>query len=64
MTVDELRGKPDGLEDLRAAVGGDGRDPHLRERLQETLADPLDRPLLRLLGSHALGQPPELDELG
>ncbi len=44
VTVDEVRREADGLEDLGAAVRGDRRDPHLRQRLQEALAEPLDAP--------------------
>ncbi len=47
--LDHLRLQPDRLEDLRAAVGLDRRDPHLRDRLQQALADRLDDPLLGLL---------------
>ena len=54
--VDDLPLEPDRLEDLRARVGADRRDPHLREDLEQALADRLDRPLHRLLGVHALRQ--------
>src|SRR6266568_1198768 len=37
---------------LRAAVGRDRRDPHLRDRLQERLRDSLDRARLRLFLRH------------
>ena len=57
MAVDQLRLEADRLEDLRAAVGGDRRDPHLRDRLQQPLGDPLDRPGLRLLGGHPVRKP-------
>ncbi len=59
--VDQLVREPDRLEDLRAAVRGDGRDPHLRDRLQEALADRLHGPLLRLLRVEL--EPPLGDEL-
>ena len=64
VALDELRREADGLEDLGAAVRRDRRDPHLRQRLEEPLAEPLDRPRLRLVGRHVLRQPAELDELG
>ena len=43
VALDELGREADGLEDLGAAVRRDRRDPHLRQRLQEPLAEPLDR---------------------
>ena len=46
---DDRGPEADGLEDLRAAVALDGRDPHLREHLQEPLADALHEALLRLV---------------
>ena len=49
VALDERGREADGLEDLRAAVGGDGRDPHLRDHLQEALADGLDRTCLGVL---------------
>ncbi len=64
VALDERRLEPDRLEDLRAAVGGDRRDPHLRDRLQQALRDPLDRALLRLLDGQRFRQPALLDELG
>ena len=42
----------DRLEDLRAAVGLDRRDPHLRDRLEQALGDRLDDVALRLVGGH------------
>ena len=63
MAVDELGRDAHRLEDLRTAVGRDGGDPHLREGLQETLTDPLDRPPLGLLSGHPVRQRTELDEL-
>src|SRR5581483_9005351 len=50
VAVDERLRKADRLEDLRTAVRRDGRDPHLRDRLQQPLADRLDRPRPRLRG--------------
>ena len=47
--VDERRRETDRLEDLRAAIRGDGRDAHLRDHLQQALADRLHRPLGRLV---------------
>src|SRR5690606_20079687 len=35
---DELAGQAEGLEDLRAAVGGDRGDPHLAHHLEHALA--------------------------
>jgi hypothetical protein len=61
--VDQLRLEPDRLEDLRAAVGLDRRDPHLRDRLQQALADRLDDPLLGLLDVEVDGQQRALGEL-
>ena len=40
----------DRLEDLRAAVGLDRRDPHLGDRLEQALADRLDDVALGLVG--------------
>ncbi|EKD40313.1 MAG: hypothetical protein ACD_75C00096G0001, partial [uncultured bacterium] len=37
--VGHFAGEPHRLEQLRAAVGGDGRDAHLREDLQQALID-------------------------
>ncbi len=42
VAVDERLLEADCLEDLRAAVGLDRRDPHLGDRLQQALADRLD----------------------
>ncbi|MPM13783.1 hypothetical protein SDC9_60142 [bioreactor metagenome] len=39
--VDQLLGQPDGLEDLRAGVGGHGGDAHLGHHLQHALAQRL-----------------------
>ena len=50
MPVDQRRLEADGLEDLRAAVGLDRGDAHLRDRLQQAFPDRLDRVLGRLLG--------------
>ena len=50
VAVDQLALEPDRLEDLRAAVRADGRDPHLRDRLEDCLAGPLDHVLLGLRG--------------
>ena len=61
--VDELGLEPDGLEDLRAAVGLDGGDAHLGDRLEQALADGLDDPLLGLLALEVLGQQRAVGEL-
>ena len=63
VTVDELRRQADRLEDLCTAVGRDGRDAHLGERLQDPLADPLHGSLLRHLGGHPVGEQALIDEL-
>ena len=63
VAVDELLRQSDRLEDLRSAVGGDRRDPHLRDRLQQALGDPLRRPALRVVLRHPRRQPAELDQL-
>ena len=47
--LDELGREAEDLEDLRAAVGRDRRDAHLRHRLQQTLGDALDGAALGLL---------------
>src|SRR5260221_710384 len=39
---DEIRLQSDGVENLRAAIGLIGRNPHLRHHLQQALADRLD----------------------
>ena len=57
VAVDHLLLHAHRLEDLRAGVGADGRDPHLGEDLQQALADRLDHALLGLLGGHVLRQP-------
>ena len=56
VAVHELLLDADRLEDLRAGVGADRRDPHLGEDLQEALADGLDVAAHRLVRRHALGQ--------
>ena len=61
--VDQLGLEADGLEDLRAAVGLDRRDPHLRDRLQQALADRLDDPLLGLLAVEVDGEQRAVGEL-
>ena len=43
--VDHVLAEPDGLEDLRAGVGGDGGDAHLRHGLAHALAERLDQVL-------------------
>ena len=62
--VDQLGREADGLEDLRARVGLDRRDPHLRDRLEQALGDALDDAVLGLVDAHAVGQPAVLDQLG
>ena len=42
---DQILVEPDGLEDLRALIALQGRDPHLRECLQQSLVDGLDEVL-------------------
>ena len=61
--VDQLGGEADGLEDLRARVGLDRRDPHLRDRLEQALGDALDAAILGLVHAHALGQAVLRDQL-
>src|ERR1700741_1569274 len=39
---DEVRPEPDGVEDLRAAIGLIGGDAHLRHHLEDALVDRLD----------------------
>ena len=46
----------DGLEDLSAAVGGDGGDAHLGHHLQHALAERLDQVADGFLGGHVAGQ--------
>ena len=46
---DHLVGQADGLEQLGAAVGGDGGDAHLRQDLQQALGDALAVVLERLV---------------
>ena len=48
--VDDVLREADGLEDLRAAVGRDRRDAHLRHHLEDALAQRLDEVADRLLG--------------
>ena len=48
--LDEGRGQPDRIENLRAAIGLVGRDAHLGHHLQHALADRLDVVLLHLGG--------------
>jgi len=64
--LDHLGLEPDGLEDLRAAVGLDRRDAHLRDRLQQRFAKRFDEVRGRLdgvdvdlaaLGADALDRP-------
>jgi hypothetical protein len=55
VAVDELGRETNRFEDLGAAIGRDRGDPHFRQRLQQTLADPLDRTPPGLLGGHPLG---------
>ena len=50
VAVDQRLLQADGLEDLRAAVGLDRRDPHLGDRLEQALADRLDDQPLGLVG--------------
>ena len=50
--LDQLGREADGLEDLRARVGLDRRDPHLRDRLEQALGDALDDALLGLVDRH------------
>ncbi len=45
MRVDQVPIEADRLEDLRAAIGLDRRDAHLRDRLQQPFADRLDEVL-------------------
>ena len=61
--VDQLALQPHRLEDLGTAVGLDRRDPHLRERLQQPLADRGHDPLLGLLAIDVLGQQRTIGEL-
>ena len=53
VAVDELAGQPDGLEDLRAGVGGDRADAHLGHHLQHALAERLDEVVRGLVGGDA-----------
>ena len=54
VALDERLRQTDGLEDLGAAVGRDGRDAHLGHDLEDTLAERLDEVGDGLLGRHAL----------
>ncbi len=57
--LDHLGTQADGLEDLRAGVGGDGGHPHLGHDLQQPLAEGLEQVRLRLpLGHLAQGAAP------
>jgi hypothetical protein len=49
----------DGLEDLRAVVGLDRRDPHLGDRLEQALADALDDVALGLVERQVSGSRPD-----
>ena len=49
MGVDQLALEAHGLEDLRAAIGLDRGDAHLRDRLEQAFADRFDEVLRRLL---------------
>ena len=51
VAVDQPGLQADGLEDLRPVVGLDRRDAHLRERLEQPLADRLDDVALALLAA-------------
>ena len=59
--LDHLRAQADGLEDLRAGVGGDGGHAHLGHDLQQALAEGLEQVGLGLLlgypGQHARAGP-------
>ena len=63
VAVDERLLEAHRLEDLRAAVALDGRDPHLGDRLQQALAQRLDDPLLGLVGVLDAGDAPVAGEL-
>ena len=52
--ADDLLAQPDGLEDLRPGVGGDGGDAHLGHDLQKALAQGLDQVRGGLLGRDAI----------
>ena len=54
--ADDLLAQPDGLEDLRPGVGGDGGDAHLGHDLQQALAQGLDQVLRGLLGGDPVQQ--------
>ncbi len=54
--ADDLLAEPDGLEDLRPGVGGDGGDTHLGHDLQQALAQGLDQVLRGLLGGDSVKQ--------
>jgi len=55
--ADDRLGDADRLEDLRAAIARQGRDPHLREDLEQALPDGLHVVVLRLLGGELRGNP-------
>ena len=63
VAVDERLLEADRLEDLRAAVALDGRDPHLGDRLEQGLAQSLDDPSLGLVGVLDAGDAPVAGEL-
>ena len=54
--VDDVAVEADRLEDLGAAVGLDRRDPHLRDHLQQALADRREQLLERLVVGEVAGQ--------
>ena len=54
--LDEIRLQPDGVEDLRAAIGLVGRDAHLGHHLEDALADRLDVARDDLVGVDLLRQ--------
>ncbi len=54
VALDDVGCEADRLEDLRAAVRGDRRDPHLRHHLQKALRDPLHRACLRIFVAERL----------
>ncbi len=63
VAVDQRLLEADRLEDLRAAVALDGRDPHLGDRLQQRLAQRLDDPPLGLVGVLDAGDAPVAGQL-
>ncbi len=54
---DEIGLQPDGVENLRAAIGLIGRDAHLRHHLEQALADRLDVALDDLVVAERARQP-------